>query len=100
MTVPNSRPVFIGLDNYTRLFSDANFLASVRITLIFVVSAVTLEFLLGLALALLATSNLRAIGLIRTVLLIPLMMTPVEITRATSAPDGVPRRIVNASSDS
>jgi multiple sugar transport system permease protein len=79
MTVPNSRPVFIGLDNYTRLFSDANFLASVRITLIFVLASVTLEFLLGMALALLATSNIKAIGLIRTVLLIPLMMTPVVV---------------------
>lgn len=77
MTVPNSQPVFVGLRNYTQLFSDANFLASVRITLVFVITAVALEFLLGMALALLATSSLRAMGLIRTVLLIPLMMTPV-----------------------
>jgi multiple sugar transport system permease protein len=79
MTVPNSRPVWIGLDNYTHLFRDANFLASVRVTLIFVVASVTVEFLLGMALALLATSSLRAMGLIRTVLLIPLMMTPVVV---------------------
>jgi multiple sugar transport system permease protein len=79
MTVPNSVPVYVGLRNYTRLFSDSNFLSSVRITLIFVVTAVTLEFLLGMALALLATSRIRAVGLIRTVLLIPLMMTPVVV---------------------
>lgn len=79
MSVPNSQPVFIGLDNYTRLFSDPNFLSSVRITLIFVAASVTLEFLLGMALALLATSNLKIVGLIRTVLLIPLMMTPVVV---------------------
>jgi len=79
MTVPNSQPVFIGWDNYTRLFSDGNFLSSVRITLIFVAASVTLEFLLGMALALLATSSVKAIGLIRTVLLIPLMMTPVVV---------------------
>lgn len=79
MSVPNSQPVFIGLDNYTRLFSDSNFLASVRVTLIFVAASVTLEFLLGMALALLATSNLKIVGLIRTVLLIPLMMTPVVV---------------------
>ncbi|MCE7987874.1 MAG: sugar ABC transporter permease [Caldilinea sp. CFX5] len=79
MSVPNSQPVFIGLDNYTRLFSDPNFLSSVRITLIFVAASVTLEFLLGMALALLATANLKIVGLIRTVLLIPLMMTPVVV---------------------
>lgn len=77
MTVPNSQPVWIGLRNYTRLFSDDGFLSSVRITLIFVITSVTIEFLLGMALALLATSRIKAIGLIRTVLLIPLMMTPV-----------------------
>jgi multiple sugar transport system permease protein len=79
MSVPNSQPIWIGLGNYTRLFSDANFLSSVRITLIFVVASVTIEFVLGMALALLATSSLRVIGLIRTVLLIPLMMTPVVV---------------------
>ncbi len=79
MTVPNSHPVYIGWDNYTRLFSDSNFLASVRVTLIFVVVSVALEFLLGMMLALLATANVKAIGLIRTVLLIPLMMTPVVV---------------------
>lgn len=77
MTVPNSRPVWVGLRNYTRLFEDADFLSSIRITLIFVVTSVTIEFILGMALALLATSRIRAIGIIRTMLLIPLMMTPV-----------------------
>jgi multiple sugar transport system permease protein len=77
MTVPNSRPVYIGLRNYTNLFDDANFLFSVRVTLIFVVASVAIEFLLGMALALLATANVRTVGLIRTVLLVPLMMTPV-----------------------
>src|SRR5687767_5457911 len=79
MTVPNSRPVFIGWQNYTRLFEDANFLSSVRITVIFVVSSVAIEFLLGMMLALLATANVKAVGLIRTVLLVPLMMTPVVV---------------------
>jgi multiple sugar transport system permease protein len=77
MTVPNSKPVWVGLRNYTRLFEDAGFLSSIRITLIFVITSVCIEFVLGMALALLATSRIKAIGLIRTVLLIPLMMTPV-----------------------
>lgn len=79
MTVPNSQPVFIGLRNYSRLLDDPNFLSSVRITLIFVVVSVAIEFALGMGLALLATSRVKAIGLIRTVLLIPLMMTPVVV---------------------
>ena len=77
MSVPNSQPVFIGLRNYTRLFSEPVFLSSLRTTLIFVVTAVTLEFLLGMALALLVTTRIRGIGIVRTFLLVPLMMTPV-----------------------
>jgi len=77
MNVPNSQPVYIGLRNYTRLFQDPAFLSSLKVTLIFVIAAVTIEFLLGMALALLVTSRIKGIGLIPTILLIPLMMTPV-----------------------
>lgn len=79
MTIPNSEPIYIGLRNYTALLSDPSFLSSLRITLIFVASSVTIEFVIGMGLALLATSHLRAMGLIRTILLIPLMMTPVVV---------------------
>ena len=46
-------------------------------TLIFVVSAIVVEFILGMGLALLATSRIRAMGVIRTVMLFPLMIAPV-----------------------
>ncbi|HEY8448160.1 MAG TPA: sugar ABC transporter permease [Thermomicrobiales bacterium] len=77
MMLPNSRPIWYGLDNYRNLWESEAFRNSIRVTLIFVVSAVTIEFVLGMGLALLATSRIRAIGLIRTVLLVPLMMAPV-----------------------
>lgn len=77
MTIPFSKPQWYGLGNYTRLLDDPAFWNSVKVTLLFVGSAVTIELILGLGLALLATSGVRAMGLIRTVLLFPLMMTPV-----------------------
>ncbi len=77
MMIPNSRPVFIGLENYLNLLDDPVFRLSVKRTFIFVSVAVSVEFLLGMGLALLATSKVKAMGLIRTVLLFPLMMTPV-----------------------
>jgi multiple sugar transport system permease protein len=79
MMVPLSQPRFVGLDNYTSLPSDPTFMISVQRTLIFVGAAVAIEFLLGMGLALLATSRVKAMGLIRTVLLVPLMMTPVVV---------------------
>lgn len=77
MMIPNSRPVWYGLENYRNLWESDAFRNSVKVTLIFVVSAVSIEFILGMGLALLATSRVRAMGVIRTVLLVPLMMAPV-----------------------
>jgi multiple sugar transport system permease protein len=78
MSIPNSRPVFRGFDNYLGLLKNPEFLSSIVTTLMFVALAVTIEFLCGLAIALLVTSpRLRGVGVVRTALLIPVMMTPV-----------------------
>ena len=77
MTIPNSRAVWVGPANYQQLLENPAFLSSLRVTLVFVVSAVTVEMVLGMGLALLATSGIRAMGLVRTVMLFPLMIAPV-----------------------
>mgnify|MGYP005840943845 CR=1 FL=1 len=77
MMIPASIPRWYGVKNYVKLVSDPAFINSVEITLIYVAAAVSIELILGMLLALLATSGARAMGVIRTVLLFPLMMTPV-----------------------
>jgi multiple sugar transport system permease protein len=77
MTIPFSHPVGVGAENYRNLLHDSDFRNSVKLTIIFVVIAVGVEFLLGMGLALLATSRVRAMAVVRTVLLFPLMMAPV-----------------------
>ena len=77
MTIPFSKPVWFGLGNYTRLLNDPTFWNAVRITFVYVIFAVVIELVLGMLLALLATSSVHAMGPIRTILLFPLMMTPV-----------------------
>lgn len=77
MTIPNSRAVWVGPANYQQLVETPAFLNSLRVTLVFVVSAVTVEMVLGMGLALLATSGMRAMGVVRTVMLFPLMIAPV-----------------------
>ena len=77
MTIPNSQAVWIGARNYERLWSDPDFWNAVRVTLVFVFFAVLIEFVLGMAMALLVTSRIRAMGLIRTAMLFPLMLAPV-----------------------
>lgn len=70
---------FIGLQNYKRLFTDANLHADLRITLIFVASTVLTEMLLGFALALLLNREMYGRSVLRAILTLPLFATPVAI---------------------
>ncbi len=67
---------FVGLDNYLWTIQSPNFLNSITVTLVFTVAAVALEFLLGLALALLVNREFRGQGIVRTILMLPLFLTP------------------------
>lgn len=67
------------LDNFTRLISDNFFRAALGHTLVYAVTALTIEFLLGLGLALLLDTRLRGRGLFRALMLIPMMLPPVVV---------------------
>ena len=68
---------FVGIANYTDLMSDPQFVASMIITLCYTVAVVAVEMLLGLAIALALNIDLPFIGFFRTVLVVPMMMTPI-----------------------
>jgi multiple sugar transport system permease protein len=69
----------VGLDNYRQAFADPVFLESLITTARFVVLAVTIETVLGLALALLCAREARFIRRIRTTLILPMIVTPVVV---------------------
>lgn len=75
MMNPVSR--FIGLKNYINNLSDPRFWHYVKITVIFVVVSVSLQLIIGFALALLLNQNIRGRSLFRIILLVPLMIPPV-----------------------
>lgn len=64
-------PKWIGLDNYIKLFSDPDFRIALWNTLRFAFFSVTLETILGLAVALVIHSNFKGRGLVRTAILVP-----------------------------
>jgi multiple sugar transport system permease protein len=70
---------FVGLGNFSRLFTDENLLSSLRITLIFVVGTVTVEMFLGVALALLLSREIRGSNVMRGIATLPLFATPVAV---------------------
>lgn len=67
------------LAHFTRLLSDRFFPAALWHTLVYAAAALTLEFLLGLGLALLVDRPLRARGWFRALLLVPMMLPPVVV---------------------
>lgn len=71
---------WVGFGNYLSLFSDPQFWNAMRITAAFTVVSVGLEFTLGLGLALLVHDQaLPGRGLIRTILIAPILTTPIVI---------------------
>jgi multiple sugar transport system permease protein len=67
------------LQNFTRLFSDQFFLSALAHTFVYAVIALTIEFLLGLGLALLLNSQIRGRSVWRALLLLPMMLPPVVV---------------------
>lgn len=75
----NSSNPFIGLSNYIHLFKDGGFWNSIMVTAIFVVASVLIELVIGLALALLYNQQLAGKRLFRTLILLPIVMTPTVV---------------------
>ncbi len=69
----------VGLDNYARAFGDPAFVEALLTTARFVFLAVTIETVLGLALALLVAREGRFIRRIRATLILPMIVTPVVV---------------------
>jgi multiple sugar transport system permease protein len=70
---------FAGVSNFTRMLGDAEFLTSLKNTVVFTVSAVTIEFLLGLGLALLFDKYVRRLNFLKTLLMMPMMLPPIAV---------------------
>jgi len=70
---------FVGLSNYVAAFRDSQFTGSFINTATFVVAAVGIELTLGLALALLLNRETWPMRLLRTVVLLPTLLTPLVV---------------------
>jgi multiple sugar transport system permease protein len=76
----NAETRFIGLTNYADALGDTRrFWPAVGRTAVFTVAAVALELVLGLVLAMLLRRPFRGMRWMRTILMIPLLATPVAV---------------------
>src|SRR5437588_2762218 len=62
---------FVGLHNFARLAVDSRFHSSLWTTILFTATTVSIEFVVGLVLALAVDTWVRGKGAVRTILLIP-----------------------------
>jgi len=79
-TVPGH--AFVGLRNFTRVLADPVARWSIWVTVLLSTINVVIEFLLGLALALAMVRSFRGRGIIMSLLIIPLFISPVIVGQA------------------
>ena len=70
---------FVGLDNYLDVLRDPITWHSLQVTGWFVFGAVMLELFLGVTMALLLNRAMRGEGILRSLILLPVMLTPVVV---------------------
>lgn len=76
---PGMTPQFVGLGSYQAVLSDQVFRTSALNTVIFAAGTVAAELVLGLGLALAVAREGMGIRVVRSILLIPMIMTPVVV---------------------
>ena len=79
LTRPETIESFIGLQNYVRLFDDAKFWSAFGRTIVFLVIALNVEFLLGLGIALLINRITWGQRTLRTIMMFPMMFSPILV---------------------
>jgi multiple sugar transport system permease protein len=73
------RASFVGLDNYISLFSTPLFSGSVVRTLVFAGGSLVLQLCLGYGLALLLHHDRPGFGILRVLLVVPVLLTPAVV---------------------
>lgn len=76
---PVTRNKIVWLDNYIHILTDAAFWSSIKVTLIYTVAGVALESLAGLGLALLFRQEFFGRGVLRTLMILPMVITPAVV---------------------
>lgn len=71
--------VFVGWANYQQVLTSGDFLNALSITFQLMVITLSIQLVVGVGLALLVTQRLPGMGIARTLLLIPMMISPVIV---------------------
>ena len=70
---------FVGWRNYNDLFDDRRFWNSIELTVIWSVTVVSIQMVLGFFLAVLLDRKMKGAGLLRTLIIIPVFISPIAM---------------------
>lgn len=70
---------WVGLDNYSQLIHSSEFWDVVQNTVVLTVAGVTIQVVLGTALALFFNQQLRGASVVRGILIMPMLLTPIVV---------------------
>lgn len=70
---------FVGLENYTALLTDGRFWSSLAVSMVYTISTVVLQVIIGLALALFVMGMKRGQGLFRLIAILPVVLSPAVV---------------------
>jgi multiple sugar transport system permease protein len=70
---------WIGLRNYEDLFTSSEFWTVMKNTLVLTTAGVAIQVVLGTALALFFNQNLRGSAIVRGILILPMLLTPIVV---------------------
>jgi ABC-type sugar transport system permease subunit len=76
---PGSDKIYVGLENYRDVLASRDYWHAVTVTLSYALTAVTIELVLGTAFALMLNLDFFGRSLFRSVMIIPMVMTPAVI---------------------
>jgi multiple sugar transport system permease protein len=79
LTNPSSLWRWIGVTNYTRILGDGDFWRALGRTVFFLTIVLNLEMILGLGIALLMNTVTRGQRVLRTILMFPMMFSPILV---------------------
>ncbi|MFV0253228.1 MAG: carbohydrate ABC transporter permease [Beutenbergiaceae bacterium] len=76
---PTANGQWIGLDNYLRMFQDAQFGQAILVTVGYVICAVSIQTVLGTAIGVWLSRLIRTRRLVTSLLLLPMISTPLVV---------------------
>jgi multiple sugar transport system permease protein len=77
--IANQKPVWVAFDNFARVLNDEQMWEHFSITGRYVLFSVGLQLILGFTLAMFVREKFRGSGMITTLILVPMMLSPVVV---------------------